>query len=359
MRAVTASDKAGIPADLLTRGDGLVNKRSSPRAIEALVYTVLVPAATQTPRTRTTRVTAPETAPETAPSSMAAGCTAIATGAFRGCTGLTKVTISPGITEIKPAAFAGCTSLGAITLPATLAVVRRGAFAGCRKLRSVRLPAGARVEAGAFPPITIQLRDPDAREGPSAADSALISRAKQSLAPEHPAGEWTAQPEDGTHTIDLHRRPESSPGTVTLRVRHSPATGPCPRRPAPAPAPAPDTASAADADVDATAAAAAAPGLEDRVVAFRDNTERVQYTDGLYRGDGADLPRSPTVLVGCCDRWPAYATAHSWGVAALADRAASGCTFSLDGGPGYGNVDIVRAHGSAPPLPPPPLIRAV
>jgi hypothetical protein len=56
--------------------------------------------------------------------------TAIGTGAFSGCTGLTSVTIPDTVTAIGSDAFSGCTGLTSVTLPASVASIGAGAFSG-------------------------------------------------------------------------------------------------------------------------------------------------------------------------------------------------------------------------------------
>ena len=53
-------------------------------------------------------------------------------------------------------------------------------------------------------------------------------------------------------------------------------------------------------------------------------------------------------MVGCCNDWAAFATAQSWGVAALAGRAGRSCTFSLDGGPGFARESLNLGRVSMP-----------
>ena len=55
--------------------------------------------------------------------------TSIGKSAFRGCTGLTSITLPDGLTSIGEYAFFGCTGLTSITLPSGLTLLRPSAFA--------------------------------------------------------------------------------------------------------------------------------------------------------------------------------------------------------------------------------------
>ena len=66
-------------------------------------------------------------------------------GAFRGCTGITDVTIAEGIAHIYSDAFAYCTSLTDIYLPSTLTSIYAEAFAGCTNLVNIHF-AGTKAQ---------------------------------------------------------------------------------------------------------------------------------------------------------------------------------------------------------------------
>ena len=66
-------------------------------------------------------------------------------GAFRGCTGITSVTVAEGITAIYTEAFAYCTSLTDVYLPSTLTSIDMEAFAGCTNLVNIHF-AGTRAQ---------------------------------------------------------------------------------------------------------------------------------------------------------------------------------------------------------------------
>lgn len=69
----------------------------------------------------------------TAPSTV----TAIADGAFAGCTTLTVIDLSAtSITSIPANAFSGCTALTKVVLPGACTAIGAGAFAGCSALES-------------------------------------------------------------------------------------------------------------------------------------------------------------------------------------------------------------------------------
>lgn len=61
-------------------------------------------------------------------------------GAFRGCTGLTSITIPNSVTSIGRAAFWGCSGLTSITIPESVTNIGFGAFSGCTGLTSVTIP---------------------------------------------------------------------------------------------------------------------------------------------------------------------------------------------------------------------------
>ena len=61
---------------------------------------------------------------------------------FRGCTGLTALTLPQGLTTVGESAFLGCTRLTALTLPQGLTTVGDSAFWGCTGLTALTLPQG-------------------------------------------------------------------------------------------------------------------------------------------------------------------------------------------------------------------------
>ena len=63
--------------------------------------------------------------------------TGISNSAFKGCAGLTSVTIPQGITTISPDAFYGCSNLASINIPSTITTINSNAFLGCSNLSSV------------------------------------------------------------------------------------------------------------------------------------------------------------------------------------------------------------------------------
>ena len=60
--------------------------------------------------------------------------TGIGYQAFKGCTGLTGVTIPEGVMMLLNESFAGCTQLTSITLPSTMTSIYNNAFVGCTQL---------------------------------------------------------------------------------------------------------------------------------------------------------------------------------------------------------------------------------
>ncbi len=71
--------------------------------------------------------------------------------AFKGCSGLTSLTLPAGITEIDYSAFEDCSGLTSLTLPAGITKIGDWAFNGCSGLTSLTLPDGiTSIGYGAF-----------------------------------------------------------------------------------------------------------------------------------------------------------------------------------------------------------------
>ena len=66
--------------------------------------------------------------------------TSIGDEAFRGCRGLTSLTISNRVTSISDYAFAGCSGLTSLTIPNSVTSISDYAFAGCSGLTSLTIP---------------------------------------------------------------------------------------------------------------------------------------------------------------------------------------------------------------------------
>ena len=66
--------------------------------------------------------------------------TSIGGGAFRGCSGLTSVTIPNSVTSIGFSAFSDCSGLTSITIPNSVTSIGNYAFAYCSGLTSVTIP---------------------------------------------------------------------------------------------------------------------------------------------------------------------------------------------------------------------------
>jgi hypothetical protein len=65
-------------------------------------------------------------------------------GAFERCTNLTRITIPSSVTSIRGGAFRDCSSLAKVTIPSSVTHIGRYAFFRCRNLTSVAIPVGVR-----------------------------------------------------------------------------------------------------------------------------------------------------------------------------------------------------------------------
>ena len=71
--------------------------------------------------------------------------------AFRGCSGLTSITIPNSVTTIGNQAFRCCSSLTSVTIPNSVTSIGEGAFADCYGLTSITIPNSVkRIREGAF-----------------------------------------------------------------------------------------------------------------------------------------------------------------------------------------------------------------
>ena len=68
------------------------------------------------------------------------GVTSIGGSAFRGCSDLTSVTIMSGVTEIGEYAFSFCTGLTSVTIPDSVTGIGLGIFSDCSSLKSITVP---------------------------------------------------------------------------------------------------------------------------------------------------------------------------------------------------------------------------
>lgn len=79
------------------------------------------------------------------------GVTSIGTGAFKGCTSLTEITLPESIRSIQACAFENCTSLTTITIPEGLLDIRECAFVNCTSLTAITIPENVTsIGGGAF-----------------------------------------------------------------------------------------------------------------------------------------------------------------------------------------------------------------
>ena len=68
------------------------------------------------------------------------GVTSIGDYVFRGCNGMTSVTIPSSVTSIGTSAFQGCTSLTSVKIPSSVTSIGGSAFYGCSGLGKVIVP---------------------------------------------------------------------------------------------------------------------------------------------------------------------------------------------------------------------------
>ena len=73
---------------------------------------------------------------------MTEGITRVYTHTFRGCSQLSKVTVSEGVTDIGKFAFYQCTALNDLNLPEGLSAIGDCAFEGCSSLTDLILKNG-------------------------------------------------------------------------------------------------------------------------------------------------------------------------------------------------------------------------
>ena len=71
--------------------------------------------------------------------------------AFRGCSGLTSITIPNSVTSIGAHAFYGCSGLTSITIPESVTSIEKSTFFGCSGLTSITIPESVTsIENSAF-----------------------------------------------------------------------------------------------------------------------------------------------------------------------------------------------------------------
>lgn len=68
--------------------------------------------------------------------------TAIGENAFRGCSGITAITLPDSITSIGDSAFYNCTGLTELVLPEKVVYIGSYAFSGCEQLKKLSVPTG-------------------------------------------------------------------------------------------------------------------------------------------------------------------------------------------------------------------------
>ena len=71
--------------------------------------------------------------------------------AFKGCSGITSITINPEIKTVGVSAFDGCSSLGTFNIPDGVSVINDNTFRNCSSIRSITVPDTVRaIGEGAF-----------------------------------------------------------------------------------------------------------------------------------------------------------------------------------------------------------------
>ena len=79
------------------------------------------------------------------------GVTSIGDYAFAGCSGLTSINIPESATSIGESAFGDCSGLTSITIPSSWSSIGRGVFGGCTGLTSITIPDNINsIEEAAF-----------------------------------------------------------------------------------------------------------------------------------------------------------------------------------------------------------------
>lgn len=112
------------------------------------------------------------------------GVTAIADGAFLGCTKLQNVSLPASLRTIGDAAFHGCEGLQSLSVPNSVSSIGVWAFSECSQLAAVRLGSGvAEIGEGAFSfcPQLQDIRVPAANDHYSALDNVLFTKDQRTL----------------------------------------------------------------------------------------------------------------------------------------------------------------------------------
>ena len=129
-----------------------------------------------------------------------------------------------------------------------------------------------------------------------------MNAAKAALAPHRPAAAWLLD-SDEDELITIEHEPGSP--TVTIHVVENNTNG----------------------------------SRQSRTVVFADNAPRFSVADFDKFGD--NLPLEPAVITGCCDDWPAFASAsRHWSLESLAHRLPATTRVSLDGGPSFARMSL-------------------
>ena len=67
--------------------------------------------------------------------------TTLGASSFKGCSGLTSITIPSSVTSLSESCFEGCSGLTSITIPSSVTSLDNSCFGGCSGLTSITIPS--------------------------------------------------------------------------------------------------------------------------------------------------------------------------------------------------------------------------